>query len=170
MWLGRLPSGVMSPGYVPSVSRDKRPGVYLVPIVEYRNRMDGGSVDDMTPDGIEKEKRWAEEHVKLIYIDNQGLSGEEITRDYLVYVVSPFWSAFTGELVRKPGRRFSLAATPDGVTGDDMARNKMIDINTSVIEKMRMARARYGTPDNPTIGVPYGGREEKFPREGDHWV
>lgn len=170
VYRGRLPSGMLSPGCVPSISRDKRFGIYVCPAAAYRERGQVGTVDPKDVSRPREEAAWAEENVRLIKVDNEGLSPQEIEKDYYVVTDYPFWNATTGKLVKKPARRESEASVPDGVTADDMARQKMIDKQIETIEKVRMARARYGTAKGPKPGIPYGGREEQFPAPGDRWI
>jgi hypothetical protein len=167
-----LPTGVKSPGYIETISKDRRPAAYVVPLSSLEERNIQRTVDPLEPSISEDFKvKWAREHVRLIKLmSNLGLSSKEIMDDYLVRVPYPMSSASTGELIRKPGRAVSQASVPDGITGDDIETNKMLDRSVNISEKRKIAKARYGSSGDRTIGVPFVGTQEQFPNTGDIWL
>lgn len=168
---GLLPTGVKSPGYLESTVGDRRPAAYIVPISEVKDSTVQRLVDPIPvadPAGLDK---WVREFVRLVKLkSNLGLSSQEILADYYVRVPYPMSSASTGELVRKPGRKESQASVPDGVTADDIARNKMLNVKLPLAERANMARARYGTTQKPVKGVPLVSGREQFPADHHLWL
>jgi len=170
IYRGKLGNGVRSPGYLPSENRDRRPIVYVAPINAFKEKHQGRMVDDGNSGSDESSlRKWAQENVRPIVIDHEGMSGDEIMKDFLVRVPYPFWTATSGKLVPKAGLKSSWASVPSGETADDVSRRKMGDSKTPIPEKMKMAQARYGTPGNRTIGVPYSKKKEKYARPWERW-
>lgn len=171
IYTGLLPTGVKSPGFVPSVNKDRRAGIYVVPVSVLKDANLRGIIGGNIPaDGPLQEADWARENVKLVIVDNQGLSGKEILKDYLVRVPFPFWTATSGILVPKPGQATSQAAVPDGDSIDDIKRKELIDKNIPILQRMKQAQVRYGITEEPVIGVPLDINQEQFPRDGDKWL
>lgn len=171
IWTGLLPGGEKSPGVVSTTKTERRPYAWVVPIRVLNERNRRGMIDLIVPgDGPESEKQWARQHVRKVFVDLKGYSPAEIKRKFLIKVPYPFWTASSGEIVYKAGRSVSLGAVPDGQTASEEARNKLLDSSLDILERTRLARARYGTKSNPTKVVPYSGSEEQFPRDGEVWI
>lgn len=168
---GLLPTGVKSPGYLETTTGDRRPAAYVVPIAELREAGTQRLVDPMPVSDNGAVIKWAREYVRLIKLkSNLGLSSQEILDDYYVRVPYPFSSASTGELIRKPGRAESQASVPDGVTLDDVIKNKMLDKSIPLSDRANMAQARYGKMGSPVRGVPIPTGREQFPGDHDLWI
>lgn len=170
IWTGVLPDGTRSPGYLESISGDRRPAVYVIPRSVLENAEYKGQVDPVSPgEDLDQAKRFASENVRMVHVEHKGLSSTEILTRYQVKVPFPFWTATSGELIPIPGQPSSYASVPSGDTSDDIARRKMIDRDRNMVERMSRAASRYGTPSRPVTGVPLSRRREKFPRSGDRW-
>lgn len=169
VYMGRLPTGEFSPGYIPSISGDRRPAVYVCRKADWDQRnvptigKDAASLDP------EAEIAWAAEHVRMVTIDHMGLDAKAIIEGYNVMVPAPFGSSFQGRLVRKSGQTVSVASVPRGSNKNDDLRKKLTDRSIPLEQRMRMARTLYGTPVDPVRGIPYVPGLENFPSDGEVW-
>jgi hypothetical protein len=169
VYMGRLATGEMSPGYIPSISGDRRPAVYVCRKADWDQRDFGTIGKSPASEDVESEMEWAAEFVRMVTIDHMGLAGKAIVEGYNVMVPAPFGSSFQGRLVRRSGEITSVASVPRGSNKNDDARRKMTDRSIPLEQRMRMARSVYGTPVDPVRGIPYTPGLENFPSEGEVW-
>ena len=169
-YLGRLWDGTPSPGYVPAVPPDNRPGVYVVEahVLSTLNLADT-VVNSGSFKSIAEEVSWADRYVRLVYIDHMGLPASTILDQYVVYIDCPLRHATKGTLMPRKGLSKPFAAVPEGTNQDESALLRMADPATKLIDKMRLGRARYGTSERPTVGVPLQSGGFQFPSPGERW-